>query len=234
MSEVEDLRAEVEQMRADKVEFARWRDKWVADMQQLETKLAREEDRAAAAEAALADARRQVEAGLSLADKWERMGILRSMEATLTARRGRELRAALSSAASGRAGLAVPAQPEAGSDAPEGSGISDMARRFSLWLNGTYPPDLDPEAVHWRRVLKVAEEAGEVREAMGAWVQENPRKDAGSVEDVIKELADCVGAALGAIEHLTEHQGRSLQIATERVQFVCERVGVLAAPEATP
>lgn len=104
--------------------------------------------------------------------------------------------------------------------------VATLARDFSLWLNGTYPPNLDAEAVHWRRVLKVAEEAGEVREAMGAWVQENPRKPAGSVEDVIKELADCVGAALGAIEHLTGHEGRSLDIATDRVRFVCERVGV--------
>lgn len=104
--------------------------------------------------------------------------------------------------------------------------IAWMARDFSLWLNGTYPAGLDPETVHWRRVLKVAEEAGEVREAMGGWVQENPRKPAGSVEDVIAELADCIGAALGAIEHLTGHEGRSLDIAAERVRHVCERVGV--------
>lgn len=106
--------------------------------------------------------------------------------------------------------------------------IADMARQFSLWLNGTYPPNLDTEALHWRRVRKVSEEAGEVEEALGAWFHENPRKPAGTVEDVIKELADCIGAALGAIEHLTGHEGRSLEIATERVRFVCERVGVSA------
>jgi hypothetical protein len=107
--------------------------------------------------------------------------------------------------------------------------LPQMARDFSLWLNGTYPPDLDTEALHWRRVSKVSEEAGEVREALGAWFGENPRKDRGTVDDVIKELADCVGAALGAIEHLTGHEGRSLDIATERVRFVCERVGVRPA-----
>lgn len=112
--------------------------------------------------------------------------------------------------------------------------IAQMARDFSLWLNSTYPPDLDQEAVHWRRVLKVAEEAGEVREAMGAWVHENPRKPAGTAEDVIKELADCVGAALGAIEHLTGHNGLSLEIATERVRFVCERVGVVGEADTQP
>ena len=106
------------------------------------------------------------------------------------------------------------------------SDIAAMARDFSLWLNATYPPDLDPEALMRRRVTKVCEEAGEVHEAVGAYWQENPRKPAGSLDDVIKELADCAGAALGAIEHLTGHYGESLRIVTERVQFVCERVGV--------
>jgi hypothetical protein len=104
--------------------------------------------------------------------------------------------------------------------------IAVLARDFSHWLNGTYPSDLHEETVHWRRVLKVSEEAGEVRAALGAWVGENPRKDRGTIDDVIAELADCVGAALGAIEHLTGHSGKSLEIAAERMQFVCERVGV--------
>jgi hypothetical protein len=107
--------------------------------------------------------------------------------------------------------------------------IATLAARFSEWLNGTYPPELDTEALHWRRISKVCEEAGEVREALGAWFHENPRKPQGSVDDVVAELADCVGAALGAIEHLTGHGGRSLEIATARVKFVCERVGVSTA-----
>jgi hypothetical protein len=107
--------------------------------------------------------------------------------------------------------------------------IALMARDFSLWLNSTYPEGLCEEAVFWRRVGKISEEAGEVREASGAYWQENPRKPAGPVDDVIKELADCVGAALGAIEHLTGHRGRSLDIATERVRYVCDRVGVQPA-----
>jgi hypothetical protein len=101
-----------------------------------------------------------------------------------------------------------------------------MAREFSLWLNGTYPSSLCAEAVHWRRTSKVAEEAGEVREAMGAWVGENPRKPQGTVDGVIAELADCVVSALGAIEHLTGHEGRSLEIATERARYVCKRAGL--------
>lgn len=104
--------------------------------------------------------------------------------------------------------------------------MTGMVRDFSLWLNSTYPSDLAEESVHWRRVTKVTEEAGEVREAMGQWVGENPRKERVPVERVIEELADCVGAALGAIEHLTGHEGRSLDIAAERLRFVCERVGV--------
>lgn len=104
--------------------------------------------------------------------------------------------------------------------------VADMARTFSLWLNSTYPPDLDYEAHMRRRVTKVCEEAGEVHEAVGAFWQENPRKPAGTLNDVIKELADCAGAALGAIEHLTGHQGFSLDIVTERVREVCVRVGI--------
>ena len=107
--------------------------------------------------------------------------------------------------------------------------VADMACAFSQWLDGTYPPDLDPEAWMRRRVTKVCEEAGEVHEAVGALWGENPRKDRGTVEEVIKELADCAGAALGAIEHLTGHEGRSLDIVTERVRQVCERAGVTPA-----
>ena len=108
----------------------------------------------------------------------------------------------------------------------EVDGIAEMARDFSQWLNSTYPTVLSEEAVFWRRVGKIHEEAGEVREASGAYWHENPRKSKGSVDDVIKELADCVGASLGAIEHLTGHEGRSLEIATTRFRYVCARVGV--------
>jgi hypothetical protein len=105
-----------------------------------------------------------------------------------------------------------------------------MARDFSLWLDASYPDCLDPEAWMRRRVLKVCEESGEVHEAVGAYWGENPRKPRGPIEDVIKELADCAGAALGAIEHLTGHEGRSLDIVTERVREVCERVGIMTTP----
>ncbi|GAC1521630.1 MAG: hypothetical protein NVS3B1_06050 [Marmoricola sp.] len=112
--------------------------------------------------------------------------------------------------------------------------LAAMARNFSLWLNSTYPPDLDPEAWMRRRVLKVCEEAGEVHEAVGAFWAENPRKPQGPLADVIKELADCAGAALGAIEHLTGHAGRSLDIVTERVREVCQRVGIEVVERSCP
>jgi hypothetical protein len=104
--------------------------------------------------------------------------------------------------------------------------LPSMCAAFSQWLDSTYPPDLDPETWMRRRVLKVGEEAGEVSEALGMFWGENPRKDRAPIEDVLKELADCVGAAMGAIEHLTGNQGRSLSIVEDRVRFVCERVGV--------
>jgi NTP pyrophosphatase (non-canonical NTP hydrolase) len=108
--------------------------------------------------------------------------------------------------------------------------VADYAAAFSRWLDSTYPADLDRETWMRRRVTKVCEEAGEVHEAVGAYWGENPRKPRGPIEDVLKELADCAGAALGAIEHLTGHEGRSLDIVTERVREVCERVGVTVQP----
>lgn len=104
--------------------------------------------------------------------------------------------------------------------------VAALACAFSRWLDATYPPDLDPEAWVRRRVTKVCEEAGEVHAAVGAYYGENPRKPLGTIDDVITELADCAGAALGAIEHLTGHRGLSLDIVTARVREVCLRAGL--------
>jgi NTP pyrophosphatase (non-canonical NTP hydrolase) len=71
------------------------------------------------------------------------------------------------------------------------------------------------------RVAKVQEEAGEVMEAMIAYQHVNPRKPAGPLDDVIKELADLALTALGAIEHFGYDGEAEL---FERVRFVYERL----------
>lgn len=103
----------------------------------------------------------------------------------------------------------------------------ERARAFSLWINSTYPEGLCEEAVAWRRVTKGGEEAGEVQDALRAYFGENPRKPRGPLEDVLKELADEAASALGALEHLTGHQGHSVDIVLDRMRETDERVGLI-------
>lgn len=51
------------------------------------------------------------------------------------------------------------------------------------------------------RIAKVTEEAGEAMEALIAYHNVNPRKPAGPIEDVIKELCDVALTAKVAIEN---------------------------------
>lgn len=79
---------------------------------------------------------------------------------------------------------------------------------LSVLIDSTYPADLDTEAHRWRRCAKVAEEVGEVTEALLGLAGENPRKgithDLGQLR---KELLDVALAALGAIAHLDGNTG---------------------------
>ena len=62
-----------------------------------------------------------------------------------------------------------------------------------------------PLALHWARVTKVCEEAGEVWRALSKWTGENPRKGVcGTEEDLLGELGDTASAAICAIQHLTK------------------------------
>lgn len=78
---------------------------------------------------------------------------------------------------------------------------------FSAMLDGTYPTDAPPDLVHWWRCAKVAEESGEVIQALLAAAGENPRKARGDLAAVEKELLDVAFAALGAIAHLHGNEG---------------------------
>lgn len=87
----------------------------------------------------------------------------------------------------------------------------------------------DREALTWHRVAKVAEEAGEVIDAMIQASGGNPRKQAhvDDYEPVLKELLDTAVAALGAVEHLTGHRGHATVLMDQHVRRVAERAGLL-------
>lgn len=70
-----------------------------------------------------------------------------------------------------------------------------------------------PLAADWARVTKVCEEAGEVWQALSKWTGENPRKGVcGTLDDLLGELADCVSAAMCAIQHLTKDADRTWEV----------------------
>lgn len=76
----------------------------------------------------------------------------------------------------------------------------------------------NPEAVLWSRVLKVAEEVGEVYAALSGAVGENPRKGVThTFADVEDELLDVASAALCAVEHLRGHDVEALRLLSARV-----------------
>lgn len=88
---------------------------------------------------------------------------------------------------------------------------ADSIAAISAMIDSSYPPGLDPEAHMWRRHQKVANEAGEVLEAIQGAIGENPRKGVvGSWDDVDKELLDTATAALGAWEHNHGNDGSSI------------------------
>lgn len=87
--------------------------------------------------------------------------------------------------------------------------------------------DCHPETAMWRRVTKVCEEAGEVVDALGGMIGENPRKGVThSRDDLIGELLDAAVAALGAVEHLTGNEGDSWGLLRDKIDRICERAGI--------
>ena len=83
---------------------------------------------------------------------------------------------------------------------------------LSHWIDDS-PANVnrDTEAKLWGRVSKIGEEFGEVVAAMIGATGQNPRKGVThDLSDVRKELLDVAVTALGAIEHIDEHQGQSI------------------------
>lgn len=89
-----------------------------------------------------------------------------------------------------------------------------------------------PEALLWHRVAKVGEESGEVLAALIGATGGNPRKGVThTYSDIIEELLDVAVTALGAVEHLDDHRGRSLTLLAEKIARVHARA--LTAPPVT-
>lgn len=80
----------------------------------------------------------------------------------------------------------------------------------------------------WERTAKVAEECGEVVAAMIGMTGQNPRKGfTHTVDDVIAELLDVAVTALGAVEHLTGHEGTARAMLDRKILSVATRAGLV-------
>lgn len=80
---------------------------------------------------------------------------------------------------------------------------TDDIRAISDLIDGSYPVDLDREAMLWRRCAKIGEEHGEVIEALLGMLGENPRKGYTHTRgDLVMELLDVALAALAAVCHV--------------------------------
>lgn len=103
---------------------------------------------------------------------------------------------------------------------------------LSTWLDDSYPANLDPEALHWRRIQKVASEAGEVLDAYASTIGENPRKRdqaRKTLADVDYELLDAATAALGALVHMHGNDPGfdPVEALANHVEAVAARAGLL-------
>lgn len=105
---------------------------------------------------------------------------------------------------------------------------ADKIAALSRWIDGSPGyTDLDPELHARRRIDKLMEEVGEVGQALGGWVGENPRKGVThSLDDVLAELLDVAVTALGAWESLTENTGQSLSALDDKMDGLLKRVGI--------
>lgn len=94
----------------------------------------------------------------------------------------------------------------------------------SLWIDEANA-HRHPDTNLWSRVSKAAEEGGEAMDALRGFLGENPRKgQTCGIEDVVAELLDTAVSALGAIEHITGHDGTSFARLVEHIEYVHDRM----------
>jgi len=116
-------------------------------------------------------------------------------------------------------------------EAERGPAETELANRIRLIseaISRSYPTGLDAEAHTWRRLMKVAEEVGEVTEALFGYLGENPRKGhTHTIEDLSSELLDVALAALGAVSFLHSDDTDAVGLLTERTRFVWSRLSAV-------
>lgn len=101
--------------------------------------------------------------------------------------------------------------------------VSKALVELSEWIDAGNA-HRDPEAVTWGRLAKIAEEGGEVIEAFIGYTSQNPRKgQTHTLAEVKKELLDVAITALGAYEHLSEHDGSALADLDAQILWVKNR-----------
>lgn len=107
--------------------------------------------------------------------------------------------------------------------------MSGKISAISQWIDTSKGyKGIDPEAHIWRRTMKVVSEAGEAHDALCGILGENPRKGVTHTQDdLLGELLDCALAALGAVEHLTGNQGKSMEMLEDKIDFVIDRAGII-------
>lgn len=84
-----------------------------------------------------------------------------------------------------------------------------------------------PELLDLVRVSKIQEEAGEAMAAAIAYQGTNPHKPAGSIDDLVSELADVALTAMCAIEHFDRDSSAELW---DRAELVYRRLTDSPAP----
>lgn len=112
---------------------------------------------------------------------------------------------------------------------PVFAGAARQLAELSQWVDDANA-HRDPEARRWERVVKPAEEAGEVISAVIGLNGSNPRKGVThTMEHVRKELLDTAVAALGALEHLSGNDGSSLTALIDFIGHIHARAGLATA-----
>lgn len=108
------------------------------------------------------------------------------------------------------------------------SDLSAKIATLSAWIDASYPPEIIGTELHVRRRTdKLAEETGEVVEAVGGFYAENPRKGrTHTQEDILKELLDVMTTAAGAYESITGNRGRVIDALDRHLDGLLFRVGL--------
>lgn len=143
--------------------------------------------------------------------------------------RSSERRVAVPWIIAGALALKLEAQAEAEAPSAEAPSVARgqaALTALSNWIDAGNS-HRDPEALTLHRLIKLAEEAGEVVTAVIGAYGANPRKGVtNGFDKVLDELLDVAVTALGAYEHIDGHRGQALQDLLRKIVWVADRAGV--------